>query len=442
MPTTNEAQPVTQRRILLFFAPLAVSWIFMSLEGPITSGIISRRPGEEVALAAMGILMALAIFIESPVIDLLSTSTTLCRTHANYVQLRRFTALLMLWTAAVHALVTLTPVYWLVVETLIGAEHDVAVVLRPAMAIMIPWAAFVGWRRFHHGILIRFDNTRPVGIGTFVRVLSILAIGITLFRTTDLPGLTVAAWALLGSVVAETTFIHFVTRPTIRRNLDPMIGTEQNKGVSLQRMWEFHYPLTLATMTMILSMPLVSAALARSPDSTRTLAAWGIAMSVVFMFRSITFALPETIIALYKDELTRAELAKFCTKTGLACSAAIVVAYYSGAADFLFHRILDSKLDVAQAASFALLVSVAVPLVNSRASLLRGLLTAHHRTTPRVVAIGLAVGALSAALALGVAMQWNGLIVIGIAMTIQVVTELVVLAAYWRNTDRVLTEYS
>jgi hypothetical protein len=442
MPTTNEAQPVTQRRIFLFFAPLAVSWIFMSLEGPITAGIIARSPGESVALAAFGLLLPISIFIESPVIDLLSTSTTLARTHANYLQLRKFTAILMLWVSAVHALVALSPFYWVLVEQWIKAPHDVAVALRPGMVIMIPWAAFVGWRRFHHGILIRFDNTRPVGIGTTVRVVAVAAICLLLCRFSDLSGLVIAAAALVGSVIAETIFVHFVAIPTIKRNLDPMIGTEEDKGVPLKRLWQFHMPLTLSTMTMILSMPLVLAALTRSPNSEVNLAAWGVSMSVVFMFRAVTFALPETIITLYKDDPTRSELAKFCTRVGIVCSAAIVLAYFSGAADYLFHRVLDSELDVARAASFALLVSVAVPLVNSRASLVRGLLTAHHRTKPRIVAIGLAVGALSAALALGVAMRWDGLIVIGIGMTIQVVAELVVLAAYWRNTDRVLADFS
>jgi hypothetical protein len=428
------AQPLDQARILSFFVPLAVSWLFMSLEGPITSGFISRRPGEENGLAGIGLLMAIAIFIESPVIDLLSTSTTLAKTHAAYLELRKFTGMLMVWTAAIHALITLSPFYWVLVEKWIGAPHEVAIVLRPAMAIMIPWASFVGWRRFHHGILIRFSNTRPVGLGTTVRVASVFLIGSLLYFFTDLPGLTLAACALVGSVIAETTFIHFATQPTIREELDPMIGKEEDKGLTMKRLWVFHYPLSLGTMTQISGMPLVSAALARSPDGKLNLAAWGLAMSVVFLFRSITFALPETVIALYKDDQTRVELGRFCARVGLACAAAIVVMYVSGGAHYLFGEVLDSKPEVAARATFALLVSVLVPMINARASFIRGLLTAHHRTGSRLVAILAAVSALLLALVAGVILRADGLVVIGVAMSLQVAAELVVLSLFWSRT--------
>ncbi len=426
--------PIDQRHILKFFVPLAVSWIFMSLEGPITSGFISRRPGEEDNLAGMALLMALSIFIESPVIDLLSTSTTLSKTHAAYLQLRRFTGVMMLWTAVVHALVTLTPFYWVLVERWLDTPHEVAVVLRPAMAIMIPWAAFVGWRRFHHGILIRYSETRPVGLGTTVRVFSVLMIGAVLFFFTDLPGLTLAALALVGSVFTEAVFIHFVTQLTIREALDPMRGTEKDEGIPMRKLCAFHFPLSLATMTMILSMPMVGWALNNSPQGKTALAAWGIAMSVVFMFRSITFALPETVIALYKDDHTKAELARFCRNVGLACSGAILVMYFSGGAQFLFERVLDSKPTVASVAAFFLLSSVLIPAVNSHASFLRGLLTAHHHTGARLWAIVASISALVAALGIGVAVQANGILMIGVAMTVQIVAEVAVLRWFWGRT--------
>lgn len=406
----------------------------MSLEGPITSGFITRRPFEETGLAAMGLLMSISIFIESPVIDLLSTSTTLTKTHASYLQLRRFTLLLMVWVASVHALITLTPFYWTLVERVIGAPHDVAVALRPAMVIMIPWAALVGWRRFHHGILIRYDRTRPVGLGTTVRVTAVFVIGATLYALTDLPGITLAAFALLGSVAAETVFIHFVTRPVVRWHLDPMVGTDRDTGITMNRLCRFHFPLTAATLTMIFSMPMVSWALAHSPDSKRSLAAWGLCMSVAFMFRAVTFALPETVIALYKDEHSRRELQKFCIRVGVACSLAIGVMYLSGGAQFLFQRVLDSKPGVASAASLALVLTLLIPAINGRASMFRGLLTAHHRTQPRLWAISVAIAVLAGTLILGVWRQADGILVAGLAMTLQVVAELLVLGWFWGRT--------
>jgi hypothetical protein len=157
-------------------------------------------------------------------------------------------------------------------------------------------------------------------------------------------------------------------------------------------------------------------------------------MSVVFMFRSITFALPETVIALYKDAATKVELGKFCMRVGIGCAVAILVMYLSGGAQLLFERVLDSKPDVAARASFALVVTLFIPVINAQASFLRGLLTAFHRTGPRLVAILVAMSVLVASLVIGVAIKADGLVVIGVAMTLQVAAELVVLAAFWGRT--------
>jgi hypothetical protein len=203
----------------------------------------------------------------------------------------------------------------------------------------------------------------------------------------------------------------------------------------MRRLWAFHYPLTLATMVMVASMPMVSWALNNSPQGKTALAAWGLAMAVVFMFRSITFALPETVIALYRDASTQAELKRFCVRVGVGCALAILAMYFSGGAQLLFERVLDSKPAVAAAASYAVLVSLLVPVVNAYASYVRGLLTAHHRTGPRLLAILAAIGTLTLSLTLGVALRGHGLTVVGIATTVQVVAETAVLRWFWSRTN-------
>ncbi|MCH7905251.1 MAG: hypothetical protein IH944_11905 [Armatimonadetes bacterium] len=432
---------LTQKRIFWFFMPLALSWIFMSLESPIVAGIISRRGGAELALAGLALLWPISILIEAPVIDLLSTSTTLAKSHQNYVQIRKFAVMLMVWVTLAHAAVAASPFYWILIERWIGADHEVAVVLRTPMLILIPWAAFVGWRRYLHGVLIRFDNTRPVGMGTFIRVVTVVVVGIGVFLSTLLPGLTIAAIALLSSVAAETVFIHFVSRPIIRKHLDPTKG-QPDGDLSLRKLSEFHFPLTAASATMILSMPLVSWALASSPNGTLMLAAYGIAMGIIFTFRSVTFALPETVIALYKNEQSRDALAKFCRNVGLICSGALLLAYFTGASDLLFLRVLNAEPDVAKLASLALLATLALPALNGIAAHKRGVLTFHHLTKPRLVAIVIAVGALFSTLLIGVSLNLNGILVAGAAMTVQHIAELSVLSVLWKRNQSTISDVS
>jgi hypothetical protein len=73
METATSEPALSHRHILKFYLPLALSWIFMAIESPIALSVISRMSNAEINAAAFQPLMALALLIESPVIDLLKT---------------------------------------------------------------------------------------------------------------------------------------------------------------------------------------------------------------------------------------------------------------------------------------------------------------------------------------------------------------------------------
>lgn len=425
------AASLTQAAILKFFLPLALSWVFMSLEGPITAGIVARGVNSDAPLAGLALLAALAIFIEAPVIDLLSTSTTLTKTRRNYREIRTFTLLLMCWVSLVQAVVSCSPFYWVLVEQWIGAQHDVAVALRPAMIVMIPWAAFVGWRRFHQGVMIGHSVTRPIGLGTAVRVVALIMAGVLLLKLTDLSGLVVAAWAMVFSVFAEAVFAHLASLHVLRNDL--LVDDPEDSGTSLRQLAIFHFPLTFATMTLIFTMPMTTWALAHSPNKVLTLAAWGLSQGTIFMFRSITFALPETVITLYKGKSVEQELRRFCTSVGLICSGAVVVIYFSGVGDLFFDEALGAKESIAKLAALALFSTMFVPYVSAKAALYRGMLTLHRLTKARLVAILVAVVAMGLVFVAGVALQVDGIWLAGFAMTVQHLVEFAVLRHYWKS---------
>ena len=130
-----------QRHIFWFWLPLFASWLLMTAEGPIISASINRLPNEVIMLAAMGIVTSLSITIESPIINLLATSTALVRDHASYLLVRRFT---IHWCAAltvVAILIAYTPLFDLLVPGLLEVPSEIAAWVQPGMQIMIFWSA-------------------------------------------------------------------------------------------------------------------------------------------------------------------------------------------------------------------------------------------------------------------------------------------------------------
>ncbi|MEJ5170382.1 MAG: hypothetical protein WHU10_05290 [Fimbriimonadales bacterium] len=287
------------------FWPLAVSWLFMSLETPIAMAILSRSDRPDVGAAGFLILMAIAIWIESPVIDLLSTSTAFARSRQDFLRVRGFTIGTMVWVTAAHALVAFTPLYWLLTRSVLGLPEEVTQAVQVPLQIMLPWSALIGWRRFQQGILIRGGNTRPIVLGTSLRLATIALVGFTLFGWLRVPALEATAIALVASVAVESLFVTWVVQPVLRERYSQPTGTS---GVTLAGLLRFHLPLTLTTMVSLTVTPLLGSALARMPDSVRSMAAWQVAITLVGLVRIIPFALPEAVIALYSERHPRARV--------------------------------------------------------------------------------------------------------------------------------------
>jgi progressive ankylosis protein len=98
-----------QRDIFWFWLPLFASWLLMTAEGPIISAAINRLPNQVIMLAAQGIVISLSVTIESPIINLLATSTALVKDRASYLLVRRFTIHWMIGLTLVTVLVAFTP---------------------------------------------------------------------------------------------------------------------------------------------------------------------------------------------------------------------------------------------------------------------------------------------------------------------------------------------
>lgn len=428
---TSGHPPLTQRVVLRFYRPLALSWMFMAVEGPVSVALIARRPDSQVNTAAFFVLMSLALWIESPVIDLLSTATTLARNRQHFVVLTRFAQWVIAAVTAVH-FVLAVPLYGFVTRSLLDLPPDVAAAAHIGMIVMIPWSGLIGWRRYLQGVLIRHGQTRLIGWGTGVRVSMMATAAWTLFHVTDWPGIPIAATSLLCSVASEALFIHVVSRRTVRDAFD-VPAREGEAPLTMAKLAKFHLPLTATTMVMLMSGLVISAALARAPNSVLSLAAWQVATTVLFLHRTIVFALPEVVVALYRDTASAAILRRFCINVGLATSGSIAAFAAVGLDTLFFSKGLGSLPETVAAAHIAYVVGVFMPFLGALQSYVRGMLTAHHLTVARLQAVLVSMACLVLGLAVGVGLHWPGVVTAGVAMTFAMGAELWALIRNWRR---------
>lgn len=406
----------------------------MSVESPISTALIGRTPDPTLQTAGFLVMMMLSLWVESPVIDLLSTGTTWSTSRDNAREIQRFALGMMFWATAAHALIALTPVYgWLTISVL-RMPPELAEVVRIPLILMLPWSPCIGWRRWRQGVMIRAGETKAIGIGTFLRLISIVGVGLILLAATPLPGIQVAACALSASVFVEAVYVHYASR-AVMEEMQPKPGVPTVTQAQLLR---FHMPLTLATMVMMTATPLVGVYLAKVANPVEQMAAWQVAASIAWVFRTMTFAIPEVVIALADEEQHRDELRRFCVGLGALLSALLLVFTLGGMlAAFMasFQRVRPEVVEIAQR---ALIYCSPMPAINGFLSYFRGRLTHAKKTGPRLVSIALAILALLLFMQIGLALKWEGVFIAAVALVASQVVETLVQGIWWIRTKREL----
>ena len=394
------------KRILAIYTPLALSWLFMAVEGPADMAMLGLAPDYKINASGFLLVLGLSIWIESPVIDLLSTTTTLGSSRQRWVTLSGFTWLMMLTVATVHGLVAFTPLYDAVTRGLMGVNQEIADASRVPLQIMTPWSALVGWRRYLHGFQIKHGDTKPITVGTLIRITALCLTGFPLIYFTNISGLEAVSYAMVAAVGAESLFTHIISRRVINNLPD-----RPEETITFGRLAKFHLPLTASTMVMLSSPVLVTRALARAGNQELTLAGWQTASSMIWIFRSMTFALPEAVISLYNPGEPEKLLRRFCLTMGFGLTGLMVLFHLTGLDGLWFAGVYGTNPDTTAVSRMAFLACAALPALGAVMSFYRGVLTAHHVTWVRILAIAVAVVALFISLEVGLAFGWAGVVV-------------------------------
>lgn len=423
---------MSQRDIFRFWLPLFGSWLLLTSEGPIITTVINRLPDPVTMLAAAGIVLALSVFIESPIINLLATSTAKVDDYASYRQVRRFAIHWAILLTVVHLLVGFTPLFdWLVVRAM-GVEQEIAQWVRVGMQIMVPWSAAIAWRRFLQGVLIKFDRTRTVAVGTAIRLVSGV---ITLFVFGYLlrwPGIVVGAATWITGVVAEAIYATVVVRPLFANEL----MQEKNSADSLTYpdLFWFHLPLAATAVLTLLVQPMATFALTRLADPRLSLAAWPLLFQILLIARAPALAMPEVIIALNKNSERTAALWKFIGTLFVVTLVGMGAFVLSSADRFYLQTIQQAVPSVTELAESGVLISVLFPAITLLVFALRGFLISNQTTRP--VNTGMIVNLIVTAiiLAVGFTLNWAGIFTAALALNVAVVFELLYLVWERRKT--------
>jgi hypothetical protein len=389
---------LSNRTVLLFWMPLALQWLMMSLEGPFLAAVIARTAEPEFNLAAYGVAWAFAILIESPVIMLMSAATALAEDAAAYRKLRNFAVALNVAATTPFAVMLIPAVHDFVMAGVLGLPAAVVRLIYGSLWLLIPWPAAIGYRRFLHGVLIRSGRTRLVAVGTALRIATLVSISLLLFKVTDLPGAWVGAAGLTAGVVLEAIVARVMAAGAIRE----LLSTEHpGAPPSYADVARFYYPLAITSFLGLTVQPLLTFFMGRAPRPIESLAVFPVVHGLTFLFRAIGFSFQEVVIALAGRRLENVPLlARFGVALAVLSTTALALVVFTPVVDLWFVRVSGLAPNLAELAVTPARISVILPAVAVLIAFQHGILVRGRRTRPVTAATALEVSGIALLFAL------------------------------------------
>jgi len=373
--------------IFFFWMPLAATWFMMSVEGPFLAAIIARLPDPKYNLAAYGVSFSIAIFVEAPVIMLMSASTALVKDRDSFIKLRNFTYALNAVVTLIMVLFVIPPVFDYVAQEMLNLPEPVARLAHKACIIFIPWAGAIGYRRFYQGILIRSNLTRRVAYGTIIRLTAMASTGLFCCLFTKTQGAVVGAVALSSAVCVEAVASKFMVRASVGHLLSEERQHSEAESLTYGMTARFYLPLALTSILGLGVSPLVTFSMGHSRMAIESLAVLPVINALVFLFRSLGFSFQEVGIALFgeRDQGYR-PLRHFAILLGLAVSLGLSLVAFTPLSSVWFQGVSGLSAALAAFALWPTRIVAVMPGLEVLLSFQRALLVNHRKTGPITLA--------------------------------------------------------
>ena len=358
----------------------------MAAETPLLAAVVARLANPDIHLAAYGsVTFPLIGILQAPILTLLSLSTAMSKDMDSFLKGRKLMLILGGGLTVLYMIIAYSPIYYVVVEKLIGAPPEIIEPARLGMFVGLPWVFAVAYRRFHQGVMIRLDHSRTVTIGTLIRFMADAIVIILALWIGTIPGTVVATIMMVCGVVTEAIYVGIRVRPVLRHELK-QVPSLQDK-ILLRDMVAFFIPLGLTPLLNQLIRPIGSAALSRMPDPLLTLAIWPVIAGVSFLIVTPGAAFNEVVIALLDRPGARRSLQYFMGILMAVQFILMLIFSLTPLSYYFFWKVSGLPTDLARLASQAFVFLIPSSLISPLNSWFSGLLL--HNRQSRVITEGM-----------------------------------------------------
>lgn len=208
-PREEAGVPLTLRRTLAFFWPVAVTSLMFALSRPVIYAFVGRLPDSLLTVAALRVAFDFAMIFHMPLNQFRHLFITFGT--RDLAGVRRFLLGVTTIVSGLMLLVVATPVSAWIFGGLLGAEGELLRLSRQVIWVLCLVPLAISLRNYYHGLALVSRRTRSMAVGGILRV-GAIALASWSFAAIGVLDHVWAAVALLSGFVVEAVTVLVLAR--------------------------------------------------------------------------------------------------------------------------------------------------------------------------------------------------------------------------------------
>lgn len=418
--------------LLIFFAPLALTYMLMMGSHSIISSSLARTENAAVALAAYSVANSIIYIFESPLFGIRRIFVALLDDQHSFKILSKVTFMALGFVITILFIVGYTPIGEFIFMRIVGVSAELFPEVIRAFRIFMILPVASALRSVFQSLLILDKKTHILSINMILRLISMLIISYVLVNYKFVTGAAVGVFVLGGGMAVEA-IMSFITAKEIRKTL-PVKSQDGGEELTLKKTWIFYVPIMGALLLQNFIRPFINAGLARTLNPEIALAAYQVAYSTSWILVGVSFSIHQLILVFVDSKETLAKVKRFVMTVGIISTGALLLVSLTPAGEWLLVNIIGTDPAITSAALTTMLPMAFIPIVVTTSEMFAGILMMERKTpvltmskgVNLIVVITLSLGAVAIYPELGALLA-------GISMLLGYVGEFAVVYFFARN---------
>ncbi|MFC0560960.1 multi antimicrobial extrusion protein MatE [Halalkalibacter alkalisediminis] len=397
---------LTTRKILLFFVPLGLSAILVTLSHMIINGTLTRAENAEVIIASYVIAMSLFSIIERLGVLLRNACSALVRDKVSFKAMSLVAIYVVSILMVISTLIAYTPIGWWIFSTIFGADPSMIDQIVDVYQILIIVTLFSAIRCLFQGVIILNRQTKWLTIGMIIRLIAMYALSLFFIHTGYINAKT-GAYIFLAGMMVESLVSLIEGRILVGKMVDKDID---HPITNKSQIFRFYNPLILSSLIIVMVGPVINIFLGKTAELELAIASYAIALSITQLFLSFFSYTHQIVLTFYKDHAQKVRV--FTLMIGFIPTIILAIFCFSPIGSLFIEYVLGANDRLVEASIQSLKVFMLMTLVFPFIDFCNGLLMLRSETKVMVFSqsANLMITFIIVATVTSQAPAWNGVI--------------------------------